>query len=56
MEMVAIDVLGPLPVTDQGMKYILVVIDYFSKWPEVFALEDQQAENIETWSYEDTFK
>jgi hypothetical protein len=33
IKMVAIDVLGPLPVTDQGMKYILVVMDYFSKWP-----------------------
>ncbi len=40
------DVLGPLPVTDRGMKYILVVMDYFSKWPEVFALEDQQADTI----------
>jgi hypothetical protein len=27
MEMVAMDVLGPLPVTYQGMKYILVVMD-----------------------------
>jgi hypothetical protein len=46
MEMMAMDVLGPLPVTDRGMKYILVVMDYFSKWPEVFALEDQQADTI----------
>jgi hypothetical protein len=44
--MVAMDVFGPLPDTYQGMKYILVVMDYFSKWPEVFALEDQQAETI----------
>ena len=43
MEMMAMDVLGPLPTTNQGMKYILVIMDYFSKWPEVFALEDQQA-------------
>jgi transposase InsO family protein len=42
----AMDVLGPLPTTNQGMKYILVIMDYFSKWPEVFALEDQQAETI----------
>jgi hypothetical protein len=46
MEMMAMDVLGPLPVTDRGMKYILVVMDFFSKWPEVFALEDQQADSI----------
>jgi hypothetical protein len=40
------DLLGPLPTTNNGMKYILVIMDYFSKWPEVFALEDQQAETI----------
>ena len=31
MEHVALDVLGPLPETDQGNNYILIVMDYFSK-------------------------
>ena len=31
LERVAIDVLGPLPETDSGSKYILIAMDYFSK-------------------------
>ena len=34
MERVAIDVLWPLPETERCNKYILIAIDYFSKWPE----------------------
>ena len=32
LERVAVDILGPLPKTKKGNKYILVVGDYFSKW------------------------
>ncbi len=46
MEMMAMDVLGPLPIRSEGNKFILVVMDYFSKWPEVYALENQKAEVI----------
>ena len=31
MERVAIDILGPLPETGRGNKYILIAMDYFSK-------------------------
>lgn len=31
MERVARDILGPLPVTERGNKYILVVADLFTK-------------------------
>ena len=31
LERVALDILGPLPQTKQGNKYILVVVDYFTK-------------------------
>lgn len=32
MELCAMDVLGPLPITIQNNKYIIVFCDYFSKW------------------------
>jgi len=46
MERVAIDVLGPLPETDQGNNYILIAMDYFSKWPEAYALPNQEAVTV----------
>jgi len=33
-----IDIMGPLPVANNGKKYILVITDLFSKWVEVFPL------------------
>ena len=34
LERVAMDIMGPLPQTDNGHEYLLVVGDYFSKWAE----------------------
>ena len=42
---VAVDVLQ-LPLTARGNCYIVVLIDYFTKWPEAFAVADQKAETI----------
>ncbi|PIK60525.1 Retrovirus-related Pol polyprotein from transposon [Apostichopus japonicus] len=46
MERIAIDILGPLPLTDRNNKYIMVVADYFTKWVEAFPLKDQSAETV----------
>jgi hypothetical protein len=46
MERVAIDILGPLPVTTNGNKYILVIVDHFTKWTESVALPNQTAETV----------
>lgn len=46
MERVGVDVLGPLPLSDRGNKYVLVGMDYFTKWPEAYALPDQEAGTI----------
>jgi transposase InsO family protein len=43
---IAIDILGPLPVTPRGNKYLLVLTDYFSKWAEALPLVTQEAEVI----------
>ena len=47
-ERIAIDILGPLPVSDMGNKYILLVMDYiyFTKWPEAFSLPNQEAVTV----------
>lgn len=37
---VGVDIVGPLPETLLGNKYIVVFVDYLSKWPEAFALKN----------------
>ena len=44
-EMVAVDILK-VPPSGAGKQYILVVQDYFSKWPFAFAMTDQKADRI----------
>ena len=45
-ERVAINVAGPFPISKLGNKYVLVVMDYFSKWPEVYAIHNQEAGTV----------
>ena len=46
MERMAVDVMGPLPATVRGNKYIVVMMDYFSKWMEAVALPNQEAATV----------
>ena len=46
MERIAIDVMGPLPTTDKGNKYILVISDYFTKLTEAYPMPNQEAETV----------
>lgn len=46
MERVAVDVMGPFPRTERGNRYVLAAMDYFTKWPEAYAIPDQEAETV----------
>ena len=46
MEMIAMDILGPLLESNSGNRYVLVVSDYFAKWAEVLAIKDQKAVTV----------
>ena len=43
MERIAIDILGELPITSNGNKYILVIADYFTKWTEALPMPNMEA-------------
>ena len=46
MEKIALDILGPLPTSNHGNRYILVISDLFTKWTESFALPNHRAKTI----------
>ena len=42
MQIVAVDILGPLPKSSKGNQYILVAA-YFTKWMEAYPIPNQEA-------------
>ena len=46
MQRVAIDILGPLPTTTKGNRFIIIIADYFTKWTEAYAVPNHQAATI----------
>lgn len=55
MERVGVDILGPFPTTDLGNRYVLVAMDYFTKWPEAYAVPDQSATTTAEWLVSEMF-
>ncbi|GBC06766.1 hypothetical protein RclHR1_07020009 [Rhizophagus clarus] len=50
---VGMDIVGPLPQTKDGNKYIVVATEYLTKWPEARAIPDAKATSVVSFFYED---
>lgn len=50
---IGIDFVGPLPRSSSGKKYIIVAMDYLTKWPEAKAVREATAEATVQFLYED---
>lgn len=50
---IGIDYVGPLPMTENGNKYIIVAMDYLTKWPEAKPVKEATAEATVNFIYED---
>ena len=50
---VGIDIKGPLPVTTRENRYIIVAMDYLTKWPEAKAIKNARAETVARFIYEE---
>ena len=46
MERIAVDILGELPETENGNKYIPVVSDYYTKWTESYPMPNMEASTV----------
>src|SRR6266540_2292520 len=51
--MMGIDIVGPLPQTENRYRYIVVAIDYFSRWPEARPLTHANARQVAKFIYEE---
>jgi len=55
LDLVTMDILSGLPTATDGSKYVLVVVDAFTKWVEAYALPDQEASTCMTAAYNGFF-
>ncbi len=51
--MIRIDFVGPLLQTDKGNRYIIVAMDYFTKWPEARATKEATAKEVSEFLLEE---
>ncbi|GBL87157.1 Retrovirus-related Pol polyprotein from transposon 412, partial [Araneus ventricosus] len=54
LERMALDILGPFPVTTNGNQYVPVLMNYYTKWPGAIPIIDQEGstvaeELVRTW-------
>lgn len=46
MAKLSLDLSGPYPTTLSNNKYIIAFVDWFSGWPEAFAVPDKTADPV----------
>ena len=46
MAKISLDLSGPYPTSMSGNKYIIAFVDWFSGWPEAFAVPDKTADTV----------
>ena len=46
MQIVSVDLMGPLPETEDGCKYVMVAVDCFTRWVKVYAIRNQEATTV----------
>ena len=46
LQVVSVDIMGPLPETDEGSKYLLVAVYCFTRWVEVYGIPNQEATTV----------
>ena len=46
MQIVSVDIMGPLQATQDGCKYVLVAADHFTRWVEVYPIKNQEAQTV----------
>lgn len=54
-ERIVVNVTGPFPIARDGRKYILIVMDYFSKWPEGYSIPNQEVSTVKRALVENVF-
>ena len=54
MERVHLDILGPFVESNRGNRYVLMIVDQFTKWVSCIPLPDQAAETM-AWSFYEYF-
>jgi hypothetical protein len=54
-EKLGCDILGPLPTTSRGNRYVILVQDYFTKWVEGIAVPNVTSDVLERFLFEDVF-
>ena len=52
---IGIDLVGPLATTPRGNKYILTIINYFSKWAEAYPNRDKSANSVAESLYDECY-